>query len=74
MTYGAMTGDANLQRYLADQYHYYHDQMGYTKSQAHAAAFQDMLAAKDQGYIVENPQPEEENIYTEVIFSEEEGF
>jgi len=52
----AMTGDPNLQRYLTDQFHFYRDQ-GMSKSEAHSAAFQDMLTAKQQGFV---PAPEEE--------------
>jgi hypothetical protein len=55
----SFTGDPNLQRYLADQYRLYHDQ-GMTKSEAHAAAFQDMLSAKEQGFIPGPEAPEDQ--------------
>jgi len=56
----AFTGDPNLARYLTDQYHYYHDQMGLPKAEAHSAAFADMLAAKEQGFVPVQETPEEQ--------------
>ncbi len=64
----AMTGDRNLQNYLTERYHFYHDS-GYTKSESHSMAFRDMLQVKEQGYIVEENEPE--NPITEIVYSEE---
>ena len=55
----AMTGDPNLQRYLTDQYHFYRDQ-GMTKSEAHSLSFQDMLSAKQQGFVPAPETPEDQ--------------
>lgn len=66
-----MTGDPNLQRFLKDRYNELHDQ-GYSKSQAHAIAFQEMLQAKQQGYI-EVVEQEPADPYLEVIYSDREG-
>ena len=69
----SFTGDPNLQRYLADQYRLYHDQ-GMTKSEAHAAAFQDMLAAKEQGFIpVQETAEEQQPDVLDVVYSDEPG-
>jgi hypothetical protein len=70
MSTPAFSGDPNLQRYLTERYHFYHDQ-GYSKSDSHALAFQDMLAAKQQGYI----EYQEEYVPNEidVVFSDQPG-
>ena len=62
-----MTGDPNLQRYLTDRYYFYHDQ-GYTKKDSHALAFRDMLDAQQQGYIINDQQPDP---YLGEVYSEE---
>jgi hypothetical protein len=62
-----MTGDPNLQRYLRDQYRAARDS-GLTKREAHSLAFQEMLAAKQNGYIIEEEQPADP--YMEVIYKE----
>jgi hypothetical protein len=67
----AMTGDPNLQRYLSDQYHYYRDQ-GMSKHEAHSAAFQDMLQAKQQGFIPGPETPAEPDVL-DVVYSDEPG-
>jgi hypothetical protein len=70
----AMTGDPVLQRYLSDRYHFYHDQEGRNKSESHSMAFQDMLQAKQQGYVPadETQEPEQPEI-TDVVYSDEGG-
>lgn len=67
----AMTGDPVLQRYLSDQYHLYRDQ-GMTKSEAHSIAFQDMLAAKQQGYVpVPEDQQEQQPNVLDAVYSDD---
>jgi hypothetical protein len=68
MTYGAMTGDLTLQRYLRDQYWAARDQ-GLNKRDAHSVAFQEMIAAKEQGYIVDE-EPEPQDPYMDVIYKD----
>ena len=68
MPHPAMTGDLVLQNYLRDQYWAFRN-AGYSKADAHSLAFQKMLEAKAQGYIVED-QPQQVDPYTAVLYEE----
>ena len=68
----AMTGDPNLQQYLKDQYRYYRDQ-GYSKRDAHSLSFQDMLQARENGYI-QDDTPSNQDPVLEVVYSDDPGF
>jgi predicted transcriptional regulator len=75
MVYGVMTGNKVLQTYLREQYWAARD-AGLTKKEAHQVAFQEMLQANDQGYIITEEgefveEEEIENPYIKVICSEE---
>ena len=78
MVYGVMTGNKVLQTYLKEKYWEARD-AGLTKREAHSVAFQEMLTANDEGYIVmedgeEFVEEEEiENPYVKVIGDLENG-
>ena len=61
-----MTGDPNLQNYLRDRKLYWRNQ-GYSRRDADSIAFQEMLQAKEQGYIEDQTEPET-NVYEQVVF------
>ena len=65
-----MSGNIGLQGYVAKRYKELHAQ-GYSKSEAHSIAFQELreLQAQQQAQ-----QPEPENPYNQIIYSNDPGF
>jgi hypothetical protein len=64
-----MSGNIGLQGYVAKRYKELHAQ-GYSKSEAHSIAFQELRELQAQ----QQAQPEPENPYNSIIYSDDPGF
>jgi hypothetical protein len=67
-----MSDNTQLQGYVAKRYKQLHE-AGYSKSEAHSIAFQELRELQAQ-LEAQQQQPEPENPFNQVIYSDDPGF